>query len=98
MVTHKPSYDIGEVLSQNHIDIVGGQESWELDNSKIYGPGYKWFGKPREGIKGKRGEGWVGFLVSELLMEHVTIIKNVKCNETIWLSIKIVSGVDLFIG
>ena len=23
-----------EVLSKNHIDIIGGQESWELDNSK----------------------------------------------------------------
>ena len=38
-------------------------------------PGYKWFGKPREGIKGKRGEGGVGFLVSEPLLDDVTIIK-----------------------
>ena len=93
----RKALQIGEVLSKNHIDILGGQESWELDNSKIYVPGYKWFGKPREGIKGKRGEGGVGFLVSELLMEDVTIIKNVKCNETIWLRIKILSGVDLYI-
>ena len=98
LCSDRKALEIGEVLSKNHIDIVGGQESWELDNSKIYVPGYKWFGKPREGIKGKRGEGGVGFLVSELLMEDVTIIKNVKCNETIWLRIKIVSGVDLYIG
>ena len=77
LCSDRKALEIGEVLSKNHIDIVGGQESWELDNSKIYVPGYKWFGKPREGIKGKRGEGGVGFLVSELLMEDVTIIK--KC-------------------
>ena len=62
-----------------HIDIVGGQKSWELelDNSKMYVPGYEWFGRPRDGIKGKQGEGGVGFsvYVSELLIEDVTIIK-----------------------
>ena len=36
----------------------------EIDNSNIHVPGYKWFGKLREGINGKRGEGGVGFLVS----------------------------------
>ena len=54
---------------------VGGQESLELDSSKIFVPGYKWFGKPREGIKLKRGEGGVGFLVSETLLDNGTIIK-----------------------
>ena len=38
-------------------------------------PGYKWFGKPRESIKDKRGEGGVGFLVSEPLLDDVAIIK-----------------------
>ena len=61
LCSDKNALEIGEVLSKNHIDIIGGQESWELDNSKIYVPGYKWFGKPRESIKGKRGEGGVGF-------------------------------------
>ena len=98
LCNERKALEIGEVLSKNYIDIVGGQESWELDNSKIYVPGYKWFGKPRKSIKGKRGEGGVGFLVSELLIDDVTIIKDVKCNETIWLRIKIRSGVDLYIG
>ena len=31
-------------------------------------------------------------------MEDVTTIKNVKCNETIWLRIKIISDVDLYVG
>ena len=31
-------------------------------------------------------------------MEDVTIINNIKCNETIWLRIKVVSGVDLYVG
>ena len=43
---------IGEALSKNRIGIVGDQKSWQLDSSKIYIQGYKWFGKPKEGVKG----------------------------------------------
>ena len=32
--------EVGEVLSKNHIDIVGSQERWKLDDSKIYVSGY----------------------------------------------------------
>ena len=53
--------EIDEVLCKNHIDIVGGQESWELQSSQIFVPSYKWFGKPRESVKGKHGEGGVSF-------------------------------------
>ena len=65
-------------MSKNHIHIVGGQKNRELDISKINVPGNKWFGKPREGIKGKQGEDGVGFLVSEHLMEDVIISKMVN--------------------
>ena len=98
LCSDRKALEIGEVLSKNHIDIIGGQESWELDNSKIYVPGYKWFGKPRESIKGKRGEGGVGFLVGEPLLDDVVIMKNVKCSETIWLRIRIRKRADLYIG
>ena len=37
-------------------------------------------------------------MLSELLIEDVTIIKNVKCKETIWLRIKNLSGIDLYVG
>ena len=38
----------------------------------MYVPGYKWFGKPREGIKGKKGEGdRDGILASERLLDDV---------------------------
>ena len=40
----------------------------------------------------------MGILVSETLLDDVTIIKNVKCSETIWLRIRIRTGVDLYIG
>ena len=60
-------------------------------------PGYKWCGKPREGINCKRGEGGVGFLVCESLTDDITNVKEVKCNETIWLSITIKKEVDLYI-
>ena len=53
----------------------------------------------REGLRvGKRGEGGVGFLVSELLLDDVTITKKVKFNETIWLRTRIRKGADLYIG
>ena len=32
----RKALEVGELLYKNHIDITGGQESWELDNSKIY--------------------------------------------------------------
>ena len=31
-------------------------------------------------------------------MANVTFLKNVKCNDTIWLRIKIVGGEDLYVG
>ena len=61
MCSDRKALQISKVLSKNHIDIVGGQESWELVDSRIYVPGYKWLGKPGEGIKGKRGKRGVGF-------------------------------------
>ena len=42
----RKALEIGEVLAENHIDIIGGQESWELESSKIIESGCKWFGKP----------------------------------------------------
>ena len=51
-----------------------------------------------EDIKGRQGEGEISFLVGEILMEIVTITENVKCKETIWLRIEIVSDVDLYVG
>ena len=84
----RKALEIGEVLSKNHIYIVGGQENWEVENSKVCVLGYACYGRPRQCTKGtcKRGEGGVGFLVSELLMADVTIIKHVNCNETISLA------------
>ena len=54
-----------------------------LDNFKIYVRGYKQLGKPREKIKGKRGECVAGFLISESLLDDITVVENVKFDETI---------------
>ena len=35
LCSDRKALEIGEVLSKNHIDVIGGQESWELDSSKI---------------------------------------------------------------
>ena len=49
LCSDRKALGIGEVLSKNHTDIIGSQESWELGNSKIYVPGDEWFGKPMQG-------------------------------------------------
>ena len=49
-----------------------------VDTSKIYVPGYRWFGKPMESIKGKRKNVGVGFLISEPLLDDVTITKRLN--------------------
>ena len=45
----RKALELGEVLSENRIGIVGGRESCELDGSEIDVPGYKWFGNNGEG-------------------------------------------------
>ena len=42
---------------KNHTDIIGGQEIWELDSSKIYVPGYNGLANPGRALK-VREEGW----------------------------------------
>ena len=66
--------EIGEVLANNNIDIVAGQESWEKEDSRISVEGYKWFGKPRSNENSQRGEGGVGFLVRDCLVNEVELV------------------------
>ena len=40
--------------------------------------GYKWFGKPRSNQNSQRGEGGVGFLVRDCLVNEVEFITSVK--------------------
>ena len=60
-----------QLVVENNIDIVAGQESWEKEDSKIDVGGYKWFGKPRNCQNSQRGEGGVGFLVWECVVDEV---------------------------
>ena len=47
--------EIGELLTENSIDVVADQESWEREDTRIEVEGYKWFGKPRSNHRGERG-------------------------------------------
>ena len=70
-------------------DILGmdiGQESWENVESAVVVSGYKWFGKPRKILKNARGEGGVGFLVCECLVE-VEFISKVCYEESLWMKV-----------
>ena len=80
--------EVGELLDRNNIDVVAGQESWEKEDTRIDVEGYKWFGKPRVSQNSQRGEGGVGFLVRECLVDEVEFIANVCYEESVWMKVR----------
>ena len=70
--------EVAEILSRLNIDIVAGQESWEREGKNIVVDGHKWFGKPRKDQSNPRGEGGVGYLVRECLVDEVEFVNTVK--------------------
>ena len=59
----------------------------------------KWFGKPRIKQNSPRGEGGVGFLVRECLVNEVEFISTVKYEESVWIKLHSESGREaLYIG
>ena len=71
------------MLAKHNLDVVAGQESWEKEETRIDVEGYKWFGKPRIKHNSPRGEGGVGFLVRECLVNEVEFINTVKYEECV---------------
>ena len=67
----KQQKEVAEIIGRLNIDIVAGQESWEREGKNI---GYKWFGKPCKDQTNPRGEGGVGFLVRECLVDEVEFV------------------------
>ena len=80
--------EIGELLAKHNLDVVAGQESWEKEETRIDVEGYKWFGKPRIKQNSPRGDGGVGFLVRECLVNEVEFINTVKYEESVWMKIR----------
>ena len=91
--------EIGELLAKHNLDVVAGQESWEKEETRIDVEGYKWFGKPRIKQNSPRGEGGVGILVRECLVNEVEFINTVKYEESVWMKIRSERGREaLYIG
>ena len=78
LCSERKQKEVGELLWVNKIDIVAGQESWKKKDSRINVDGYKWFGKPRDVQNSQRGEGGVGFLVRDCLVNEVEFVSEVK--------------------
>ena len=76
------------MLKVNNIDVVGGQQSWEKEDSRINVDRYKWFGKPRDVQSSQRGEGGVGFLVRDCLVDEVEVVGEVKYAESVWMNVR----------
>ena len=74
--------EVGELLAKHNLDVVAGQESWGKEESRIAVEGYKWFGKPCVKQIRPRGEGGVGFLVRECLVNEVEFISTVKYEDS----------------
>ena len=70
-----------EVLNRVKVDIVAGQETWEGKDKVVNVDGSKWFGKPRIDQNNHRGEGGVGFLVRECIVEEVEFIRDFRHEE-----------------
>ena len=79
--------EVTEILSRLNINIMAGQESWEREGKNIV-DGYKWFGKPRKDQSNPRGEGGVGFLVKECLVDEVVFVSTVKYEENVWMKVR----------
>ena len=91
--------EIGELLAKHNLDVVAGQESWEKEETRIDVEGYKWFGKPRIKQHSPRGDGGVGFLVRECLVNEVEFINTVEYEESVWMKIRSERGREaLYIG
>ena len=73
LCSERKQKEVGQVLEKLNLDVVAGQESWERDGSVVSVDGYKWFGKPRNNQKSLRGEGGVGFLVRECLVDELLV-------------------------
>ena len=80
--------EVGELLKVNNINVVAGQESWEKEDSRINVDEYKWFGKPSDVQNGWRGEGGVGFLVHNCLINEVEFVGEVKYAESVWMKVR----------
>ena len=88
LCSERKQKEVGKVLAKNNIDIVAGQESWEKEDSRISVEGYKWFGKSRSNQNSQRGEGGVGFLVRDCLVNEVEFITSVKYDESVWMKVR----------
>jgi len=79
-----PKFQVGCTLHSLGLHIVGVQESHEDSRSVIQVPGFRWFGKPRQG----RSKGGMGFLVLEALISEIEIFSDDSHLESIWLRLK----------
>ena len=99
LCSERKQKEIGKFLAKHNLDVVAGQESWEKEQTRIDVESYKWFGKPRIKQNSPRGEGRVGFLVRECLVNEVEFINTVKYEESVWMKISSERGREaLYIG
>ena len=79
---------VGEPLKKLNLDIVAGHEFWKKERKVIAADDYTWFGKPHSNQRSQRGEGGVGFLVREYLVNEVEFISNTRYEESVWMKVR----------
>ena len=82
LCSNRKQMEVGELLAKHNLDVVAGQESWEKEEAIIDVEVTRWFGKPRSNQNSPRGEGGVGSLVCECLVNEVEFINSVKYEES----------------
>ena len=93
LCSERKQKEVGELFN---LDVVAGQESWGKEGNVIAVDGYTWFGKPRRDQKSQRGEGGVGFLVREYLVNEVEFITNARYEESVWMKVRGGRGREAF--
>ena len=99
LCSERKQKEVGQVLQKLNLDVVASQESWEKDGTTICVDGYTWFGKPRSKQSNPRGEGGVGFLIREWLVDEIEFISEVRYAESVWMKLRGGRGKEaLYIG
>ena len=79
--------EVGQVVAKQNLYVLASQESWERDGSVVSVDGYKWFHKPRNNQNIPRGEGGVGFLVRECLVDEDEFSSQVRYEESVCMKV-----------
>ena len=90
------------IVRQLSLDILAVQETWETQQHRVAKPlGFMWCGQPRLQQTNRRGEGGVGFFISDAISDRVTLQEGVQYPQSMWVRVRARTGrpaSDIFVA